>query len=167
MIDNITTDEISSLVLTGSAEANSTVKIWISSAPQTLATTTVNSSGNWQITGADLGLATQLDFPTDGVYTCYTTATNADGYESDIASKKVIIDFIPGALYNLDVEHPVHQTLAIDYFQITENSNLSEQWAATDNNAFNKNLTVGSDILINPVKQFTQLKTKKLLCMTL
>ncbi|MFZ2268532.1 MAG: Ig-like domain-containing protein [Azonexus sp.] len=79
--DNITSN--TTPTFNGTAEANSTVKLYDTDGTTLLGTTTADASGNWSITSATLA---------EGAHTLSTRATDAAGNISVASSLAVIID---------------------------------------------------------------------------
>ena len=97
MVDDVlTTDEIGDVILSGTAEANSTINFSISgNSFATTFTTTVSSVGTWSIVGSDLGLNELQDFPADGIYTVSVSSTDENGNTSALTSNQIELQLRP------------------------------------------------------------------------
>jgi len=95
MSDNIVTaDEIESFGLTGTAEAGTTLTIWLQGGEANAVSTTVSVNGSWSFNATQLGFGSPEFYPADGNVTFYAKATDAAGNVSTTTSHVVEIDLI-------------------------------------------------------------------------
>jgi hypothetical protein len=97
--DHITSDN--TLTLTGTAEANSTVKVY--DGATLLGSATANTSGAWSLTTAAL---------TDGAYNLTATATDVAGNTSATTSALSLSATAPGLNVTIDTTAPVAPSIA-------------------------------------------------------